>query len=189
MAENLGAKFSIDVTNLKAGLKQANQLIRESESEFKAAAAGMDDWTKSEEGLTKKLKSLNDITQIQQQKVDALKAEYKRLIDNGLDPSSEQASKLRTQINKETEALEKNKTEAGKTQKALDDLGNEEDDLNSKSKKTAGLDGTTGFGAMDVALGNFISTITTKALGALKDLAGAIVDTYKEMEKGDSGLV
>ena len=143
MAENLGAKFSIDVTNLKAGLKQANQLIRESESEFKAAAAGMDDWTKSEEGLTKKLKSLNDITQIQQQKVDALKAEYKRLIDNGLDPSSEQASKLRTQINKETEALEKNKTEAGKTQKALDDLGNEEDDLNSKSKKTAGLDNET----------------------------------------------
>ena len=96
MAENLGASFSIDVTNLKAGLKQANKLIRESESEFKAAAAGMDNWSKSEEGLTKKLKSLNDITAIQQQKVDALKAEYKKLIDNGLDPTSTKAIDLRT---------------------------------------------------------------------------------------------
>ena len=189
MAENLGAKFSIDVTNLKAGLKQANQLIRESESEFKAAAAGMDDWTKSQEGLTKKLKSLNDITAIQQQKVDALKAEYKRLIDNGLDPSSEQASKLRTQINKETESLEKNKSEAAKTQKALDDLGNETKDLTDKTKTAAGADGKSGLGAMDVALGNLVASITTKALGAFKDLTGAIVDTYKEMEKGEDEVI
>lgn len=189
MAENLGAKFSIDVTNLKAGLKQANQLIRESESEFKAAAAGMDDWTKSEEGLTKKLKSLNDITAIQQQKVDALKAQYKKLIDNGLDPSSEQASKLRTQINKETESLEKNKKEAEKTEKALDDLGNETDDLADKTAKTAGTDGKTGLGAMDVALGNLASTIATKALGALKDLAGAIYDAYKELDKGEDEVI
>lgn len=54
--ERLGASFSIDVTNLKAGLTQANRLIRESESEFKAAAAGMDDWTKSEDGLNAKIK-------------------------------------------------------------------------------------------------------------------------------------
>lgn len=189
MAENLGAKFSIDVTNLKAGLKQANQLIRESESEFKAAAAGMDDWTKSEEGLTKKLKSLNDITQIQQQKVDALKAEYKKLIDNGLDPYSDKASQLRTQINKETESLEKNKKEAEKTEKALDDLGNETDDLADKTAKTAGTDGKTGLGAMDVALGNLASTIATKALGALKDLAGAIYDAYKEMDKGQDEVI
>ena len=53
MAENLGASFSIDVTSLKAGLATANKLIRESESEFKAAAAGMDDWSKSEDGLQK----------------------------------------------------------------------------------------------------------------------------------------
>lgn len=38
----LGANFAIDTTNLKAGLAQANRLIRESESEFRAAAAGMD---------------------------------------------------------------------------------------------------------------------------------------------------
>ena len=54
--ERLGASFSIDVTQLKAGLAQANRLIRESESEFKAASAGMDDFTKSQEGLEAKIK-------------------------------------------------------------------------------------------------------------------------------------
>ena len=76
MAENLGASFSIDVTALKAGLAQANRLIRESESQFKAAAAGMDDWRKSQQGLEAKIKSLNTVTDLQQKKVDALTAEY-----------------------------------------------------------------------------------------------------------------
>ena len=77
--ERLGASFSIDVTELKTGLKQANKLIRESESEFKAAAAGMDDWTKSEDGLNAKIKSLTQTTEVQKEKVKALKQEYKTL--------------------------------------------------------------------------------------------------------------
>ena len=116
---NLGASFSIDTTNLKAGLAQANRLIRESESEFKAAAAGMDDWQKSEEGLTKKIKSLNDITAIQQKKVDALQKEYDELIRNGLDPASKEATELRTKINNETAAMEKNKKQAADLENTL----------------------------------------------------------------------
>lgn len=189
MAENLGASFSIDVTNLKAGLKQANKLIRESESEFKAAAAGMDNWSKSEEGLTKKLKSLCDITAIQQQKVDALKSEYKKLIDNGLDPTSTKAIDLRTQINKETEALNKSKQEAKKTEDALNHLGDETDDLTKKTNKAAGIDGKSGIGAMDVMLGTLAATIVTKALGALKDLGGAVADAYSEFDKGGDEVI
>lgn len=67
--ERLGASFNIDVTNLKAGLAQANRLIRESNSEFRAAAAGLDDWTKSETGLNAKIKSLNQITEIQRKRL------------------------------------------------------------------------------------------------------------------------
>ena len=94
--ERLGASFSIDVTDLKAGLSQANRLIKESQSEFQAAAAGMDDWTQSEDGLNAKIKSLNSITDIQRKKVDALQQEYDRLIADGLDPASKEAVELRT---------------------------------------------------------------------------------------------
>ncbi|MBQ3969756.1 MAG: phage tail tape measure protein [Clostridia bacterium] len=190
MAENLGASFSIDVTNLKSGLKKANALIRESESEFKAAAAGISEgWDKTEDGLNKKLKSLNDIIGLQEQKVNALKSEYTRLINEGLDPTSEKAINLRTSINKEEEALNKNKTQAEKTRKALDELGDEEEDVTKKSEKAAGTDGNSGIGAMTVALGNLASTIATKALGALKDLAGAAADAYTEFDKGWDNVI
>ena len=123
--ESLGANFSIDVTQLKAGLAQANRLIRESESEFKAAAAGMDDWSGSEEGLEAKIKSLSSITDIQKKKVNALQSEYDRLIADGLDPASREAVELRTKINQETAALNKNEAELKKQKDALENFGNE----------------------------------------------------------------
>ena len=65
MPETFGANFKIDITQLKAGLTTANKLIRESESEFKKASSGLDDWTKSEDGLTARIKSLNSVVEIQ----------------------------------------------------------------------------------------------------------------------------
>lgn len=191
MSENLGASFSIDVTKLKAGLSQANKLIRESESEFKAAAAGMDDWTKSQQGLEKKIKSLNDIAGVQEKKVTALKSEYNRLISEGLDPTSTKAIDLRTQINKETEALNKSKAEIEKQTKALDDLTNESKDADKALGDVT--DGTEkasgGFTTMKGVLADLISAGIQKAIQGLKDLASAAVDAYKELDEGSDNVI
>ena len=133
--ETLGASFSIDVTALKAGLTQANRLIRESESEFKAAAAGMDDWSKSQEGLEARIKHLNNAQELQQKKVAALQSEYDRLIADGLDPTSAAAVKLRTDINKEQEALAKTEKELKKQTEALEELKDSSDDTRTASDK------------------------------------------------------
>ena len=122
MGETLGASFQIDVSNLKAGLAQANRLVKESNSQFKAAAAGMGDWTKSQDGLTAKIKNLNDVANIQQKKVEALQSEYERLIADGLDPTSAAAVKLRTQINNEKAALAQTQSEITKYNSALDEM-------------------------------------------------------------------
>jgi phage-related protein len=122
MGETLGASFQIDVSNLKAGLAQANRLVKESNSQFKAAAAGMGDWTKSQDGLTAKIKNLNDVANIQQKKVEALQSEYERLIADGLDPTSAAAVKLRTQINNEKAALAQTQSEITKYSSALDEM-------------------------------------------------------------------
>lgn len=122
MGETLGASFQIDVSNLKAGLAQANRLVKESNSQFKAAAAGMGDWTKSQDGLTAKIKNLNDVANIQQKKVEALQSEYERLIADGLDPTSAAAVKLRTQINNEKAALAQTQSEIAKYNSALADM-------------------------------------------------------------------
>ena len=125
MAEALGASFSIDITDLKAGLAAANRAIKETNSEWQAAAAGMDDASNSQEGLEANQKRLNKIIPIQQEKVKALTAEYERLIAEGLDPTSKQASDMRISINKATEELNKSEKQLRDTAAALENMNNE----------------------------------------------------------------
>lgn len=177
--ERLGASFSIDVTNLKAGLTQANRLIRESESQFKAAAAGLDDWTKSEEGVNAKIKSLNEITDIQRKKVAALKQEYERLIDNGLDPASKEAVSLRTRINQEQAALSSNEKELHKQTAALDDVGKSSDEAGKSVSK---------FGSVAKAAGAVAATAFAAAAAAVGALMKKSLDSFAEYEQLVGGV-
>lgn len=188
---NLGANFGIDVTNLKAGLKTANALIRESESEFRKAAAGMDDWTKSQEGLEAKITSLNKISDLQKQKVEALKKEYNNLVKDGMDPTSDKAIKLRTNINEEEGALEKTETELVRNKTALQNFGTESDKATPEVKQLADETekGTGKFDAMDVALGNLVSKGITAAIDGFGKLAGVAVDAYKQMDEGSDNVI
>lgn len=184
--ERFGASFNIDVTNLKAGLAQANRLIRESNSEFRAAAAGLDDWTKSETGLNAKIKSLNQITEIQRKKVDALQNEYNNLIANGLDPTSKKAVDLRTKINNETAALNKNEVELRKQTTALNDLGNETKKAGNATDETSGKFSKLG----EVAKG--AAKVALAAVGATAAAVGALVkqavESYAEYEQLVGGV-
>lgn len=187
--ERLGASFSIDVTNLKAGIAQANRLIRESQSEFQAAAAGMDDWTESEEGLTAKIKSLNSITDIQRKKVDALQGEYDRLIADGLDPASKEAVELRTKINNETTALNKNEKELAKQTQALKDLENGEKDAGDAADdmgdKFGGLKAAGGIAAGAIAA---VGAACAGAVTAFFGLAESTREAREDMAKLESAF-
>lgn len=177
--ERLGASFSIDVTELKAGLKQANKLIRESESEFKAAAAGMDDWTKSEDGLRAKIKSLTDTTEVQREKVKALKQEYNRLIDEGLDPTSQQAVELRTKINNEEAALKSNEKELQKQKDALKNLGDETEKSGEKFEK---------LGSVVKKVGEVAAVALAAAGAAVIALGKTAIESYAEYEQLVGGV-
>ena len=172
--ERLGASFSIDVSQLQAGLKTANRLIRESQSEFKAAAAGMENWSKSEEGLTARNKALTTQMQLQQQKVDALKQNYQNLINQGLDPTSDRAIQLRTQINNEEAALNRCKTEIDKNTQSLADLGDESEEAGKDAEK-----GSEGFTVMKGVLANLATQGITMALNGLKQLGAAAINLGK----------
>ncbi|MBR4152088.1 MAG: phage tail tape measure protein [Selenomonadaceae bacterium] len=195
--ERLGASFSIDVTQLKAGLAEANRLIKESKSEFKAAAAGLDDWSKSEEGLNAKLKSLNTIADIQSKTVNALQQEYDRLIDDGLDPTSAQAVKLRTDINNQKAALGATQAEIKKYNKQLDDMGNESEDASDASDDleenvtnagNAAEDASDGFTVMKGALANLVTQGINLAVGALKDFASDTLEVGKNFDASMSSV-
>lgn len=186
MSENLGASFTIDVTDLKTGLAQANRLIRESQSEFKAAAAGMDDWRKSEEGLTARIKSLNSQNDIQKKKIAALKDEYKRLETDGLDPTDKQMVELRTKINRETETLNKNEKEIGENKEALQNLSkqtkNTADETEKSSEKMKKL-GSVAKGIGKACVGAF-SAIGAGAVA----LGKKAIDAYSDYEQLVGGV-
>lgn len=188
MPETLGASFSIDITDLKAGLTQANRLIRESESEFKAAAAGMDDWTESQEGLEARIKHLNKATDLQSQKVDALKKQYQENIKNGLDPMSASMVQLRTNINKEEAALNKNEKELRQQKEALKDLGKEADkaaddvkNLGDEAEKSG--DGfTIAGGAIAGFISNGLSALVSSIGNAVSSMANLAESTREYRE-------
>lgn len=192
----LGANFAIDTTDLKAGLAQANRLIRESESEFKAAAAGMDDWSSSAEGVQARIRHLTDATDIQRKKVDALKDEYNKLVKNGLDPASKQATELRTKINQEQAALNKNEKELKQQTKALDEMGDESKDAAKDTDKLKDSTEKTGKGfsalkgAAGVAVGAIAAVAAAAVAGvkALLNLAESTREYREDLNKLQTGF-
>lgn len=195
--QRLGANFTIDVTDLKAGLLQANRLIKESESEFKAAAAGIGDWQNSADGLQARIKNLNTVIDLQQKKVDALRKEYKGMIDRGVDPASKAAVELRTKINQEQAALNKNEKELKQQTKALDEMGDESSaaakdvDKLSKSAKDSGSGFSIAGGAIATFAGNVLTALVSKvgeAVSALFGLAESTRELRNEMNRLETGF-
>lgn len=180
--ETLGASFSIDVTDLKAGLAQANRMIRESESEFKAAAAGMDDWRHSEEGLIAKIASLTKVAGLQKTKVGALQEEYDRLIAGGLDPTSKAAIELRTKINNETAAMEDSERQARELREELRKLKEETGETSKKTEEAQdSMNGWAKAGEIAVGALTAVATACVAAVGAFFGLAESTRAYRREM--------
>ncbi|MGN0804269.1 MAG: hypothetical protein ACI4MS_02690 [Candidatus Coproplasma sp.] len=106
----IGAAMGLDVTDLKAGLSEANKQIQLANSEFKAASSGMDDWSKSTEGITAKVKQLDTVLQMQKSKLAGLKAEYEKVVKSQGE-NSEAARKLKVQINNQQAVVNKTQKE------------------------------------------------------------------------------
>ena len=205
MAETLGAVFAIDITDLKKGLAQANRLIRESETEFKSAAAGMDDWTKSADGLNARLTHLRKVVEIQTAKVAALEEEKQNIIDTmtAEGKSNEEIARAVDEVNKkilrEQTVLIKARQEIGKQEKALNTMTAETDDAadaagdladatkeagdaagkSAKETKKAGdaaKDAADGFTVAKGAVAGFIANGLSALAGAAKDAISSIAN-------------
>ena len=113
MAENtnyIGVAMGLDVTDLKAGLTEANKQIQVANSEFKAASSGMDDWRKSTEGLSAKVKQLDTVLGAQKAKLSGLQAEYDKVVA-AQGENSAAARNLKIQINNQQSVVNKTQKE------------------------------------------------------------------------------
>lgn len=115
------AKISMDISDLKAGISEANRLIKLANSEFKAASSGMDDWGSSADGLSAKIQQLTKVQDAEQKKLELLQQQYK-LVAAEQGETSAAAQNLQIRINNQQATLNKTTAELNKYQQELDDV-------------------------------------------------------------------
>lgn len=134
-ADALNSSMSLDVTDFKTGIAQANRDLRELDSGFKASVASLGDWSKSSEGLEKRMDMLSKSVDVQKQKISQTQSEYEK-VAAAKGKNSVAAQELQIKLNKENETLGKLTRELGETESALDGMGKGSETAAKGAKKT-----------------------------------------------------
>ena len=187
MTDNkLTSSLSLDSTDFKTQIASINRELRVMESEFRANAAGLGDWSNDASGLEARMKSLNGQIDLQQKKVNALSDEYGRVADEKGE-NSKAAQELQIKLNKETETLNKMSNELKNSESKLQGMGEEADKTGKdveqlgESEKKAEKDtkslGSALEGLKNVAagVGKAVAAVGAAAVGAVAGLATMVV--------------
>ena len=187
-------KFKVDISELKKNISDAQRQIRLANAEFKAAAAGMDNWQTSSNGLTAKLTQLRSVLTSQKSVLESLKKQYE-IVASEQGKDSRAAQELAIKIANQQAAVKK-------TEKSLDDYEGELKDV-QKAEKLAAKNGKSveqnlkelgdtaeetgkdvqksseGFTVLKGTLANLAAQGIQVAMSAMKDLAKATWESVK----------
>lgn len=103
---NTTLRFDADITDVKAAMQEATRATKLANSEFKAVAAGMDDWSSSTDGLSAKLRQLSTVQQAEERKLEVLKTAYQAVVKEQGENSAA-AVDLATKINNQQAVVSK----------------------------------------------------------------------------------
>lgn len=176
-------KFKVDIAELKSQFTEARRQIQLANSEFKAATGGMDDWTKSADGLSAKLKQLKDVLAAQKSQLATLEQQY-ALVVKEQGEGSKGADDLRIKINNQKAAIGNTEKQIRNYNDQLDNLGKEEDD---DKKKTDDLNNS--FTTAKAVMADLVSTGIKALIQVLKDVAKYAKEAYQEFDKGYDNLI
>lgn len=173
-------KFKADISQLKSQMQAAQRQVRLVNSEFKAATAGLDDWSKSEEGLAAKIKQLNGVLDAQKKKLALMNEEYEKTVAVYGEQSAA-ADRVRIKINEQTAAIAKTESNLKSYNQALEELPKTMDDTGDSAEKAA-----DGFSVMKGALANLVADGVRAAISAFKDLARETFEVGSNFESAMS---
>lgn len=175
-------KFKADISQLKSEMQAAQRQIKLVNSEFKAATAGMEDFTKSEEGLTAKTKQLTDVLDAQKKKLALMHEELEKTVAVYGEHSAA-ADRVRISINNQQAAISNTERELAGYNQQLEELPKELDDVSDASDKAA-----DGFSVMKAALADLIADGIRTAISALKDFAQEAIQVGMDFESSMSNV-
>ena len=123
---DITTKFKVDVSDLKSGISEANKQIKLANAEFKAASAGMDDWSKSSAGISAKLKQLDTVLANENKKLESYKEQLQK-IEEASNENGKRANELKTKLQQlASQGVSKTSEEYKKYEKALNDVEKEQ---------------------------------------------------------------
>lgn len=180
---NTTTKFKVDIAELKKEFTEAKRQIQLVNSEFKAATGGMDDWTKSADGLSAKLKQLDGTLQAQKTQLAALEKQYALVVkEQGAD--SKGAEDLMIKINNQKAAIGNTEKQIRNYNTQLENLGT---DTTEATKDTKNL--SEGFTVMKGVMADLVSAGIKALIQGLKDVAKYAKEAYSEFDKGYDNLI
>ena len=142
-AKEVTTKFRVDLSEFKSGIQQANKDIKLANAEFKAASAGMDDWSKSSDGLSAKIEQLNTVLTAEKKKLSILEQQQQKTVEMER-KAAEEKVKLKRQIDIHEKALQnvidrygEQSKEVENARKHIDKLKSEYDSANKAQKNHA----------------------------------------------------
>lgn len=175
-------KFKVDISELKKGIQDAQRQIRLANAEFKAASSGMDDWSKSADGITAKLKQLDTTLGAQKTVLGSLESQYAEVVkEQGA--ASKGAEELKIKIANQQAAIGKTEKDIRKYKQALADLDNESGDAAdgleelAKSADDAGKSAGSAEGGFTILKG----ALASLAADAIKTCVSGLVELGKEL--------
>lgn len=134
MAKDTTTRFRVDISNLKKNITEANRLIKMNNSEFKASTAGMNDWSKSADGLSAKLKQLDGNLTAEKTKLKSLEEQYK-LVAKEQGENSKGAQDLIVKINNQKAVVQKTEAQINKYNTQLTEVKKAEEQAQSATGK------------------------------------------------------
>lgn len=122
---NTTAKFSVDISDLKKGIQEANRQIRLANAEFKAASASMDKWSTSTSGLTAKIEQTDKVLANQKKILNSYKQEMEQVIAK-YGENSKEADNAKIKYENQRAAVIKTQKALGDYKSALEALEKEQ---------------------------------------------------------------
>lgn len=181
--DNVTTSFKVDIAELKSQFTEARRQIQLANSEFKAATGGMDDWTKSADGLSAKLKQLKDVLAAQKSQLATLEQQY-ALVVKEQGENSKGAEELRIKINNQKAAIGNTEKQIRNYNTQLETLGT---DTEEATKDTKNLN--EGFTTAKAVIADLVSAGIKALIQGLKDVAKYAKEAYQEFDKGYDNLI
>lgn len=180
--------FKVDISDLKKSMQEAKRQVALANSEFKAVASTMDDWSKSSDGLKAKLKQLDSNLKSQKNILKSLEDQYELTVKE-MGEGSKAADDLKIKINNQKSVINKTERELNSYEQTLEEVKEAEEKAAKSGKSVADIledvgdeaeDAGEGFTVFKGAMADFTGGMLTDLAGGLKGLITNLINLGTE---------